>query len=365
MIPGNVLEELRNAISTGYSKSKLRDLLRFRFDKDMEDIVADAALNTMASDLLKLAEEEGWLIDLAREAYRFNPGNEGLLRVYEKLGMSPKIQLGQGGDAIANVDARSSSAGLQKIISANNPTFDINVWRTRLADVEVRVCRIDIANRGMGTGFLVGPDTVLTNYHVVESIITGKKPASALSCLFDYKVLSDNTQNPGIRVQLNAAQGILAYAPYSAAEKAGKPEEGPPPTEDELDFALLRLERRFAEEPAGSGRGCEKLPSYPAEFTKDMGIIIAQHPSGVPMKLAIDTQSVISSTNTRVRYKTNTEGGSSGSPVFDMMFTLCALHHYGDPSFQHPAYNQGIVPLHLIRKKIEEAGFGESLAPAM
>ena len=81
------------------------------------------------------------------------------------------------------------------------------------------------------------------------------------------------------------------------------------------------------------------------------------------MKLAIDTQSVIgvNANGTRVRYKTNTEGGSSGSPVFDMLWNLSALHHYGDPSYSSPTYNQGVVPLHLMRLKIEAAGFGDLL----
>lgn len=81
------------------------------------------------------------------------------------------------------------------------------------------------------------------------------------------------------------------------------------------------------------------------------------------MKLAIDTQSVIgvNANQTRVRYTTNTEGGSSGSPVFDMLWNLSALHHYGDPDWKNPIYNQGVAPLYLIRAKIEAAGFGTLL----
>jgi V8-like Glu-specific endopeptidase len=53
---------------------------------------------------------------------------------------------------------------------------------------------------------------------------------------------------------------------------------------------------------------------------------------------------------TRLRYKTNTESGSSGSPVFEQHWNLIALHHSGDPDFSkfhHPQYNQG-VPIGLI-----------------
>ena len=47
----------------------------------------------------------------------------------------------------------------------------------------------------------------------------------------------------------------------------------------------------------------------------------------------------------RVRYSTNTESGSSGSPCFDQNWNLVALHHGGDPNFDvghRPEFNEGI-----------------------
>jgi V8-like Glu-specific endopeptidase len=58
----------------------------------------------------------------------------------------------------------------------------------------------------------------------------------------------------------------------------------------------------------------------------------------------------------RLRYKTNTEAGSSGSPCFTMDWTLVALHHLGDPArAPAPAFNQGI-PIELIRQRIVAQG---------
>jgi V8-like Glu-specific endopeptidase len=85
-----------------------------------------------------------------------------------------------------------------------------------------------------------------------------------------------------------------------------------------------------------------------------MPLMIAQHPDGKPLKLAVDTESVIgvNANQTRVRYATNTEPGSSGSPVFDFDWNLVALHHLGDPAYNHPpAYNQGI-PINNIRARL-------------
>ena len=52
---------------------------------------------------------------------------------------------------------------------------------------------------------------------------------------------------------------------------------------------------------------------------------------------------------TRIRYQTNTEPGSSGSPVFNKDWRVVALHHAGGPTSQpgtldvaDGAFNQGI-----------------------
>src|SRR5262249_7263326 len=106
-------------------------------------------------------------------------------------------------------------------------------------------------------------------------------------------------------------------------------------------------------------RGWVRVPDNPAALKSPMGVLIAQHPSGWPMKVAFDTDAInqanqhwLNANGTRVRYATNTLGGSSGSPVYDLEWNLIALHHYGDPAYNHlPKYNQG-VPIHLIRERL-------------
>lgn len=80
------------------------------------------------------------------------------------------------------------------------------------------------------------------------------------------------------------------------------------------------------------------------------------------MKLAMDTQAIIgrNSNGTRLRYSTNTEPGSSGSPCFSMDWDLVALHHFGDPAWTEPKFNQG-VPIGRIRQRIVAHGFAASL----
>jgi hypothetical protein len=43
-----------------------------------------------------------------------------------------------------------------------------------------------------------------------------------------------------------------------------------------------------------------------------------------------------------------------------MDWDIVALHHYGDPKYLNPLFNQG-VPIELIRQHIDKAGFGNAL----
>ena len=90
-----------------------------------------------------------------------------------------------------------------------------------------------------------------------------------------------------------------------------------------------------------------------------------QHPRGEPLKLALDDDGVLSlnENETRLRYETNTDKGSSGSPCFTFKWDLVALHHSGDPDFDpahKPTYNEGI-PMTAITKLIKERGVDKKL----
>jgi V8-like Glu-specific endopeptidase len=82
-----------------------------------------------------------------------------------------------------------------------------------------------------------------------------------------------------------------------------------------------------------------------------------QHPKAEPLKLAFDTDAIIgiNENGTTVKYKTNTQPGSSGSPCFDINWNLVALHHSGDPDRRNPTYNAG-TPFSAICSRLERQG---------
>lgn len=364
MMPGVQFRDIRDALVSGYpDPNDLREMLRIRLDTRLDDIVAPGSLKTRVFDLLTKAESQGWLTDLVREGYLENPRNSDLLTIYRKYGLAPGISAQHAGVVVQGILAVND--GLQQTIELRLPAFDFAVWREKMALVEGRVCRVELNGNAAGTGFLVGPDAVLTNYHVLEPVLKGTTPPAAVTCRFDYKVLTDGSRLEGTVVGLHPTDWKTDDSPPSAAERTLSPDE-PPPTADELDYALVKLARPLANEPASAKggadaprRGWVTVPTFPTALLAHMPLMIAQYPDGSPLKLAVDTDAVLGTLadGNRVRYATNTDHGSSGSPVFGMDWKLVALHHLGDPAVSSmPAkYNQGI-PIAKIRARLVRKG---------
>ena len=275
--------------------------------------------------------------------------------------MAPAASVQTAGAAVAGAPGRVTTAAFEARVRPSLKEVDLGTWREKLAKIEAQVCRLEFNGNAKGTGFLVGPDLILTNFHVLEGPIHGKVPAAQVACRFDYKVLSDDSRSEGLVVRLHDQDWRVDDSPYSKAEADDAPDRELP-TADELDYALVRLARPVGNEPAGKTAGADapprrwiEIPEIPPALEKDMPLLIAQHPDGSPLKLALDTQSIIgvNGNGTRVRYATNTEHGSSGSPCFNIDWSLVALHHMGDPAWKQPKYNQGI-PVGPIRKRVAQ-----------
>ncbi len=78
---GRQLELLSTALCDAYDWDSLRQLLRFRLDKDLQSITARTDLRTVTFDLMESALHGGWLDVLIREAHDYRPDN-ALLRQF-------------------------------------------------------------------------------------------------------------------------------------------------------------------------------------------------------------------------------------------------------------------------------------------
>jgi len=334
----------------------LTSILRFGLDKRLNLITSpNNDLEDIVFEVIDDADAKGWSAELLQALRTSRPTNQKLLVFAQEFALAPQSP---------------AKRQLELLISEGDEFIDVVKWRTRLTECEAAVCRIERDQVPIGTGFLLGPSLVMTNYHVVEGLIDKTTDPTRIRLRFDYKVLEDGVVvNPG-KVYGLAADWDLHYSPYSAADTEVDP--ATVPGTDELDNALLKVDGAPGNEgatgphgvdPKAPSRGFLPLPPGAHDWAKK-GLMILQHPDGQPLKLAIRSDGVIGTlpqngSPTRVRYTTRTEPGSSGSPCFDLAWNLIALHHSGDPKYAklnvNPGWNEG-VPFGAILTSLEQAG---------
>ena len=343
--------QLLEALKAAYNAAGLRQMLRTRLGKHSTRSQWGATSTRSCSICWKLLNGRVTRSELLVAARQSNPGNEHLLTAAQEMGLS------------------SSTSAMERQVSSL-PFVEIAQWRARLGLIEMRVCRVETAT-DYGTGFLVGPRTVLTNYHVVEDVIKGLQKPADVVLRFDYKRGTDGTTlHPGTEFRL-AKDWLIDSSPYSSVDDVDDPLLFP--GAEELDYALMRVEGEpgsnpvsaINAEPGAPVRGFVQVPAGAVAIANDQPILIVQHPKGDPLKLAFDTRAVtlVNGNRTRVRYRTNTEGGSSGSPVFDVNWNLLAIHRWGDPDakpMKLARWNQG-VPIDTVAVLIRKRGHGSEL----
>ncbi len=389
MMKGIEFAEVRDAIVRAFSADEFDMFLYEKLDFDRSNYVADGPFRLVVTNVLKSFEDEGRDPHLIAAVAAVRPLKADVQDVYRKYahsllgaaqqqsvndeqmlalqryGLIPSVDLQRGGQAQLPSATIAFQEGFQRIVRRELPNLNPRIWGAQLFKNETRVCRIEVDGAPLGTGFLVGREAVLTNHHVLRDLIEAKASGNRIKCLFDYRIQVSNIESEGIRVGLPpdfANWHVDSSPPLSDIEEHTG---APLPSSDQLDHALIRLERALGDEPLypqGPMRGWVRVSTTAPTISEHMPLLILQHPKAEPIKLAMDTDAIrtINANRTRVRYATNTEKGSSGSPCFNMEWRLVALHHYGESGTENLAFNQGI-PVEAIRERLTRVGKAEFL----
>ncbi|WP_437907040.1 trypsin-like peptidase domain-containing protein [Sorangium sp. So ce327] len=316
------------------------------------------ALGAATNDPLRVvsaAAQGNWLDPLLAALLAQRIDDAALVKLAEKRGLIARVQ--------------GAATRLERIVRERTPFVNVAVWRTQLARHESAIARVELEINGgwrpNGTGFLVGPDLLMTNHHVVQSLIGAPSVKGKLRFRFDYKRTTDGVSVLDGTLVDPADDWLVLSSPPSAVDEMANPGDQEP-AEDELDFALIRLAAPVGRLSVGASE--EALPGRPRGWFRAMkddalalmveegSAFILQHPEGQELQLTFGNFLKIGPR--RVRYDTNTLSGSSGSPCLDARLDLVALHQAGDPqhdAFKKPGYNQGI-PMRLIVAMCEANG---------
>jgi len=193
-----------------------------------------------------------------------------------------------------------SKVGLEKIIGVNN--LKQIAWLERGLKVADSVCRVIVEGGGFGSGFLIAPDLIMTNNHVIPN-----KDVAAKSWVeFNYELRLDQKEKLTQRYRLDS----LRFHTSSA-----------------LDYTIVGVVAEPDKAPLSQWGHLTLNPNADPVVGEHVSII--QHPNGGPKQIVLTANQVIGKWDHRLHYTTDTMPGSSGSPVFNDSWEVIAIHHEG------------------------------------
>jgi endonuclease G len=219
-------------------------------------------------------------------------------RIRELLAEVPAVEVRA---PVARVDEHEPRAGGRERQLEARPTLLDVAFLAKGLRVAPAVARIWVqyasGSAAVGTAFRIGQDLLLTNHHVLFDR-TG--PATSVAIWFKYETDLDGH--------------LLAHDVHG-----GEVESIAGDAED--DWAVVRASRPLDDAYPILGLGGTR------PLCVDDRVYIIQHPRGGPKQIGLHHNDVRYLDEKIVQYRTDTEGGSSGSPVFNERWEVVALHH--------------------------------------
>ena len=223
---------------------------------------------------------------------------------------------------LSTIDPHDGLA-LERLIGASD-LLPLSYLEAGLA-CATHVCRVEVHDRrgsvlGYGTGFMVAPDLMLTNNHVLRDAQTALYSLAQ----FDYENDLAMQPRPTRNFRLEPQRLFI--------------------TDETLDFSLVAVAPVAAEGVKLDKYGYARLIAGSGKALLGECVSIIQHPSGAPKAVAIRSNQVTDVFDEFIHYSTDTEPGSSGSPVLSDAWEVVALHHAGVPGPGGKGYvaNEGI-----------------------
>jgi hypothetical protein len=193
---------------------------------------------------------------------------------------------------------------LQGLFHKEPEWLDVGFLR-RALESSSAVCRIEIG-KPKGTGFLISPNLVLTNYHVLKFTAGDDMAANAAKAVLRFGCFSTSQDEADVGRIVNVSS-VVDQSPVN-----------------ELDYVLLRTATDLAGDKAI--RPASLLPGTPKA---DSSLNIIHHPGGDVMKVSMSGNAITGAypDSGLMQYVTAAAEGSSGSPCFNNDWKVVGIHH--------------------------------------
>jgi len=200
-------------------------------------------------------------------------------------------------------------------------------WYMKGADRCRLVARIGReTSTGIGTGFLMKGADLMKEWGDDPVLVTNAH------------VMSDDEKDAP---KLRSHEAVITFQTLPAEEYRVEKVLWTSPVK-ELDATIVKLDKPV---PCS---GFYPVAKFLPPVEASQRIYVIGHPGGGTLSISLQDNILLGHKDPLVHYRTPTEGGSSGSPVFNRQWTLIALHHAGgqaltrlDGSGKYPA-NEGV-----------------------
>ena len=177
-------------------------------------------------------------------------------------------------------------------------------WLERGRRAGRAVCKVH-APAGGGTGFLVGPNLLMTCNHVLSHADAAERTFIE----FNYQDEEPGGAADSVRYRLDPS--VFHTSPHH-----------------KLDYTLVGV-APHPDRPPLETWGHLRLNAN-ADPVPGENIVLIGHPGGMPKQVVLTGSRVTEVSGHTLRYTTDTLRGSSGSPVFNDLWQVVAIHNWGD-----------------------------------
>lgn len=207
----------------------------------------------------------------------------------------------------------TQEAGFERLIGSRNNLLHVNYLKKgiRVANTVCRLVGVDVFQNysPIGTGFLVSPNLLMTNNHVIPDI----EAARSIKAQFGYELGFDGSIQPF---------SVFELKPDTFFVTSDK---------DNLDYTLVAVAPKSDIGVELNRYGWNRLIGSTGKAVNGEPLTIIQHPNGQPKQIALRENMLVHRDDRFLIYQTDTNPGSSGSPVFNNQWEIVALHHSGVP----------------------------------